>query len=217
MCYSKEASRNIFIFNVITSYALFTYNSTNVTHKILALFLGFVGIMQFFDWILWSNQNLDDKYQAYNNYLFTKFAMIFNHLQPIILGYLFYIYKGDITVTSKYFLYLYTIVILIYSLNAFNIKYTQLSIDKKPTLEWKWNSQQYSAITYTIYLITLCILAYENLMYPINILFTFIVLFTFFFSKYNYKSIYIGRFWCKFAGYIPLLLIVLGKFNLIDI
>ena len=88
MCYSKEASLNIFILNILTSYALYTYNSPSNVHKVLALFFGFVGFMQLFDWILWSNQDISDPHQASTNYKTTKIAMFFNHLQPTVFGYL---------------------------------------------------------------------------------------------------------------------------------
>ena len=62
------------------------------TNKILAFFFGFVGFMQVFDWIFWKNQDMSDPKQEKTNYLFTKIAMIFNHLQPIVLGLLIFIF-----------------------------------------------------------------------------------------------------------------------------
>ncbi len=235
MCYSKEASQNIFFINLLTSYALFTYNSPSSIHKILALFFVFVGFMQLFDWIFWTNQDMSNEKEASINYNTTKVAMIFNHLQPIVLAGLIYTYNGHIGQMSKYILGFYCVVMLMYSINAYkNTKYTlqsEISIKslndlfytnpdddiRKPTVMWEWNTQKYSLIVYLIFLSTLGILAYENFSYPVNILFVFINVFTFLLSGYYYKGRSLGRFWCKMAAYVPLLLILLGTTKIIDI
>lgn len=218
MCYSKEASLNIFILNILTSYALYTYNSPSNVHKILALFFGFVGFMQLFDWILWSNQDISDPNQASTNYTTTKIAMFFNHLQPIVFGYLLYIYNGKFDDTSKYILGLYILAISLYTFDTYNkIDYTRTSNDKRPSLEWDWNSNRYSLVVYILFLATLCILSYQNFQYPLNVLFAFLAIFTFLLSNAYYKSKTIGRFWCKMTAFAPLSIMILGILKLINI
>ena len=218
MCYSKEASINIFLLNIITSYALFTYNSSSNVHKILALFFGFVGFMQLFDWILWSNQDINDPQQASLNYKTTKIAMFFNHLQPIVFGYLIYFYNRHLDDISKYILGLYVFVITLYTIDTYpKIDYTLKSDDEKPSLEWEWNDNRYSLIVYILFLVSLCILTYQNFEYPLNILLTFLSVFTFLLSKTYYKSKTIGRFWCKMTAFTPLLIMIMGIFKLINI
>lgn len=216
MCYSKEASKNIFILNIIISYILFNYNFPSNSHKILALFFLFVGFMQLFDWIFWSNQDILNPSQASINYNFTKIAMIFNHLQPIILAILIYIYKGHLPIVSQYIILLYTIVITLYTINSYNkIKYTKISIYPKPTLEWNWNVQSYYPIVYLIFLLTLCILFYQNFDYPANIFFIFFSVSTFIFSISYFKLKTIGRFWCKIAAFAPLIIMILINTNIL--
>lgn len=216
MCYSQEQSKKSLLINIIACYILYNYNNNNVTYKILALFFGFVGIMQLFDIIFWNNQNINDSRQASINYITTKIAMFANHLQPIILAYLIYFYTGSLGKVSKVILTIYIIVTVFYTFNAFDrIKYTQVSnADSRnniirPSLKWDWNSQEYSSLVYFIFLLTLSILSYENFQYPFNIVLVFINLFTFILSTYYYKGQSIGRFWCKFASWIPLLLILI--------
>lgn len=218
MCYSKETSINVFLLNIITSYALFTYNSSSNVHKILALFFGFVGFMQLFDWILWSNQDITDPHQASLNYKTTKIAMFFNHLQPIVFGYLIYLYQGSLGDISKYILGLYVFAITLYTIDTYNkIDYTGVSNDKRPSLEWDWNANRYSLVVYLIFLAALCILSYQNFEYPLNILLAFLSVFTFLLSKAYYKSKTIGRFWCKMTAFTPLLIMIMGVLKLINI
>lgn len=187
-------------------------------HIILALFFAFVGFMQLFDWILWSNQDINDSSQASINYKTTKLAMVFNHLQPLVLAYLIYIYNGTIDLVSKYVITLYTIAILFYSIYAYdNIEYTTTSKESKPSLEWEWNDQSYATYVYFIFLLSLCILSYNNFSYPTNILITFLSVFTYILSKSYYKSKTIGRFWCKMTAFTPLIIMMLGILKLIKI
>jgi hypothetical protein len=228
MCYSEEQSRKSFVINIITCYALYTYKNTP-TYKILALFFGFVGFMQLFDIIFWNNQNIKDPEQANINYTATKLAMFFNHVQPIVFGYLIYLFTGQLGQFSKIILLIYTVTIILYSLNTFNkIKYTlvhKVSIRDtndlffpypdddiiKPSLKWEWNMQEYNVPIYLTFLLTLVILSYENFNYPFNIVLTFINVFTFVLSAYYYKGQSVGRFWCKFAAWAPLLFILIDK------
>ena len=229
MCYSEEQSKKSFIINIITCYILYNY-SDSPSFKILAIFFAFVGIMQFLDVIFWKNQNIQDPQQAKINYITTKIAMFANHLQPIVLAYLIYTYKNSLGPLSKIILPIYILVITLYTLNTYyKINYTlqeQVSIrdtndllfpypdddDIKPSLKWDWNYQQNSFIVYMIFLGTLVIMAYENFNYPFNIVLTFINIFTYILSFYYYKGKSIGRFWCKFAAWVPLFFIIIHRF-----
>lgn len=228
MCYSEEQSRKSFVINLITCYILYTYKD-RPTYKILALFFGFVGIMQFFDIIFWTNQNIKDERQAKLNYVTTKIAMIANHLQPIVLALLIYIFTGKLGKLSSIMVVIYTIITIFYSLLAYkNIKYTlieKVSIrdtndllfpypnddEIRPSLKWEWNLQKNALIVYLIFLATLVLLSYENFKYPFNIVLAFINIFTFVLSAYYYKGQSLGRFWCKFAAWVPLLFILMDK------
>jgi len=217
MCYSEEQSKVSLIINIITCYVLYTHKNSTPTHKILALFFAFVGIMQLFDIIFWRNQNIQHPYEAYINYTTTKIAMFFNHFQPIILAYLIYTFKNTLGHTSKNILPIYSIIILFYTIYTYNnIKYTlieqidtrnTITTERVPTLKWEWNIQQNSLFVYLVFLLTLVILFYENFTYPFNIILALINITTFILSAYYYKGKSLGRFWCKFAAWIPLLFI----------
>jgi hypothetical protein len=228
MCYSEEQSRKSFLINIITCYALYNYNN-DATHKVLALFFGFVGIMQLFDIIFWNNQNIKESEQGNINYITTKLAMFANHLQPIVLAYLIYIFTGSLGKLSKIILSIYTVIIILYTFNTYNkIKYTEVTSVSirdtndllfpneeddiiKPSLKWEWNMQEYSTPVYLTFLLTLVVLSYENFNYPFNIILAFINVFTFVLSAYYYKGQSLGRFWCKFAAWVPLLFILIDK------
>lgn len=228
MCYSEEQSRKSFVINLITCYALYNYKNSP-TYKILALFFGFVGLMQLFDIIFWTNQNIKDEKQAKLNYITTKIAMFVNHLQPIVLALLIYVFTGKLGQMSTIIVTIYSIVIIFYTISAYkNIKYTlveKVSIrdtndllfpypdddEIRPSLKWDWNIQENAIVVYLIFLSTLMLLSYENFKYPFNIVLTFINIFTFVLSAYYYKGKSLGRFWCKFAAWVPLLFILLDK------
>lgn len=228
MCYSEEQSRKSFLINIVACYVLYNYNNDAI-HKILALFFGFVGLMQLFDIIFWNNLNIKDPEQANINYVTTKIALFANHLQPIVLAYLIYMFTGSLGQISKILLTIYTIIIIFYTINAFNkITYTQVSNVSirdtndlffpdteddiiKPSLKWEWNMQEYNIPIYLTFLLTLVVLSYENFNYPFNIVLAFINVFTFVLSAYYYKGQSLGRFWCKFAAWLPLLFILIDK------
>ena len=227
MCYSKDQSQVSFLTNLITSCILYNYHDTNNTaHKILAVFFGFVGLMQLFDWIFWENQDISNSKQASINFAFTKIAMFANHLQPIVLAYLIYYFNGNLGNISQIMIGIYSVAAIIYTVYAYNnITYTLeqkipvrniLSDDKiKPTLYWQWNTLNNNLPVYLIFLATLGVLAYENFKFPINIVFAFINVFTYLLSGYYYKGQSLGRWWCNMASYTPLFILLIS--NLVEI
>ena len=214
MCYTKDVSRNSFLINIVTCIVL--YKTKNKTNMILALFFGFVGLMQLFDWIFWSNQDLLNSKEARINFATTKIAMIINHLQPIVLAGLIYFFNGSLKSSSKFIVGLYTIFSIIYTINVYHqIDYTMAKTinvyDNKraQTLYWQWNDKIGSSFVYGIYLLCVSILTYENLSFPINIIFALINIITFGVSGYYFKGNTIGRFWCAISSYLPLLILLL--------
>jgi hypothetical protein len=218
MCYSKEVSQRSFIINIVTCYILYNYKSDNNDYKILSLFFAFVGLMQLFDWIFWEHQGENGKRV---NFIFTKIAMIVNHLQPIILAIVLYIFNGKLPNLSICIVILYTIVALHYTASL-NTDYTLVKPVKtksgkvKTSLYWQWNSSRNNYLVYTIFLITLSVLSFENFNYPTNIILIFINIFSFLLSNFYYKTGHIGRMWCKISSGIPLILLLLGKLKLIN-
>lgn len=218
MCYTKEISRDSFIINIITCYILFNH-SNKKSYKILALFFVFVGLMQLFDWIFWEHQDMSNKNDRIINYIFTKIAMFANHLQPLVLAYIIYVFNGKLEKFSQIVVLLYLINIIFYTLNTYKqIDYTlskKIEVrdqkEKKSSLFWQWNSKYNNVFTYLLFLLTLSVISYENFSSPLNFILIFINIFTFLLSGYYYKNNSIGRFWCKLASLLPLMFIFMSK------
>ena len=219
MCFSYEASRNNFIINIITSYILYNYKNKSI-YKILGISFGYVGIMQLFDMIFWSTQNIKDQSQKNINYVTTKIAMFVNHSQPIVFAYIIYYFQGKLGLLSLLSLIFYILVISIYTYYVYyKINYTlvqDMQIDwldkqKKPILKWEWTEKQpYAYFVYTIFLLTTIILSYENLPNPFNIIVSCIGIITILFSFHYFKDLYMGRFWCKITAFVPLIFIIIN-------
>ena len=103
MCYTSSDSLNAYLINLLSSIILF-HKSTNTDMKIASIFLLFVGQMQILDYIFWKNTTCKS-----TNKLTTKIAILFNHLQPIVLFLLFNYYNYEQTNISKIILLLYTL------------------------------------------------------------------------------------------------------------
>lgn len=219
MCYSLQTSKNSLLINIICCFILYhgINNHLEFTkpHKILAFFFLFVGLMQLFDWIFWSHQNLSNKNDKSINYTFTKIAMIANHLQPIILALLILHFNKQLGYYSQIITIIYTIVVTFYSLKLYNkINYTLVKQEKEnnevhDSLYWEWNRQDNATVVYLLFLLCISILFYENFNTPLNMVLVFIGLYTYIYSFNKHNSV--GRFWCNYASYIPLLLLILIK------
>jgi hypothetical protein len=213
MCYTKEVSRNTFIINVVTCLLLFKQKDPQ--YKILALFFLFVGLMQLFDWIFWETQDLENEKSKTVNYTFTKIAMVVNHLQPLVLAALIYIYKGSISKKSLIPLAIYIISITIYTIKTYpKIDYTlekENPHTQRKTLLWQWNEQEHSVFVYTMFLLALCSLLFFNFEYPLNIISVIISITSFLAAGYYVKGYTIGRWWCNFACFIPLILLMFNQ------
>lgn len=106
--------------------------------------------MQLFDIIFWSNQNIQDENKAKINYFTTKIAMLANHLQPIVLAVLIYVFTSNLGRLSTNIIIIYTIAVSLYTITAYqNIKYTLVentniknSNKKQHALKWEWNLQK---------------------------------------------------------------------------
>lgn len=217
MCYSINASINASVVGFLSSYILYNNpftNSTSHTRMIfrqISIFFAFVTLMQVYDAIFWKSlQDRGGKNQT--NYVFTKIAMITNHLQPIVLAYLInqIIPLGDITMVV---LYIYTFIAIMYSINAYNrIDYTLVSEQSTPALHWKWNTLNNDSLIkpelmYSLFLLTISVISLR-LPYPLGVLMLLVNVLTFSFSKYTYKNTEIGRMWCFIAAYVPVFLLL---------
>ena len=158
--------------------------------------------MQFWDAIFWT---FDASTSI--NINSTKLAMIWNHLEPIVLGLLIYNYSS-LTSLSIFILLLYTISMIIYSVKGWStLKGTKSKCGG--SLYWQWNNMNGSVFVYTLFLLCLIILLQQQFTGWIKWLGIVITLCSFFFSLYKYQtSASTGRFWCYFAAFSPLLFLI---------
>jgi hypothetical protein len=197
MCYSSTISIVTFIEFIIASSILFCFN------KVLGVFFAFVGLMQLYDYIFWTNSGSI-------NFWTTKLAMITNNMQPLILAFLIVIFgKKKLKTASLVLVVLYSIATLIYSWNAWN-KITVTTVSKKssPSLHWEWNGLYGYVPYYALYLLTMTVLLYQHIEWPINIIACLLCIVTFVFSSALYtKKGTTGRLWCWMTGLSPLIFV----------
>ena len=110
MCYTSKDSLIAYIIGLSSNIYLFL-NSKNTDEKVISLTFLFVSQMQLFDYFFWKNKKCNK-----NNKLITKFAIIFNHLQPVVLFFLLKYFKYDINKYAIIIFYIYLIIGLIYTI-----------------------------------------------------------------------------------------------------
>ncbi len=171
----------------------------------------FVTLMQLYDTIFWKTQGISSQKA---NEITTKMAILTNHLQPLILGCLFYVIKGKIGKWSKLCLLLYSIVIIPYTIQCFihpDSQVTKVTEKSKPSLYWAWNHLTGGGIVYSLYLLTLLVCFMENcdvgwIKYIAIAITSFSFLFTY--VKYE-KTFYTGgRFWCYFGAFLVWIFVI---------
>lgn len=210
MCYTAKDSLYAYIFNIVTSGLLY-YNGELTDFKIIALFFAFVGQMQLFDYLFWTNSLCNQ-----NNKSITKLAIIFNHLQPIVLYILIWHYKYPQSIISTIIIGLYWIFVIQYTIKLWpddNCEYTSnlnsvccsLPIktnDEETIVEWRWNNQLNSKIIYGLFLLSLVSSSFD--LKENKILFALISVSTYFIStKIPKLNQSIGRLWCYMASLMP--------------
>jgi len=195
MCYSLQASIYAFSIGTLLSLGLFIAK-TNTDSKIIGSFFLFVTLMQLFDAYFWITPN---------NAAVSKVASLFNHAQPLVLALLIFIYKDDLSKRSKVAVALYIIVISLYSISVWD-KIGNTKPLQNGSLNWSWNHGPFAEIVYIVFLGTMVLLLYDNLSPKVGILSSVIAIVSFAASVAIYNGAKsVGRFWCWFACFIPLL------------
>jgi hypothetical protein len=195
MCYTSKDSLYNYLINISVCFILYIYGNKEI--KLISLFLLFVGQMQIFDYLFF---NVSDKI----NYIITKIATIFNHLQPIVLSLLFYYYGFKQSNISLIILLLYCIFTTIYTFgNWNNVKLTKLDPIRN-VLVWDWNKQPLNNITYFLFILYLTVASFNLKTTFIKIFFAAINIITYYLAtKTPILNISIGRIWCYYASLLP--------------
>jgi hypothetical protein len=152
--------------------------------------------------IFWKNQSCNK-----TNNLTTKLAILFNHLQPIILILLQYIYGFELSITSILTIIVYSIMGIFYTFNAFNK--VNCTLPFNGVMDWKWNKQDYGQIYYFIFLLSLTVSSFNFKNTRVQIMSALINLVSFFVAtKTPILNYSVGRIWCYYASIFPLFLLI---------
>lgn len=207
MCFDRKTSIIALLINIISSLVLY-FSTTNVQLKVIALFFLFVGGMQFWDSIFWT---FDESTTI--NKCSTKAAMVWNHLEPIVLALLIVVVMGESLQTrSKVILLLYTVVIFIYSGYAWSrLRGTTKTEESQDSLDWRWNHMEHASLVYSLFLLCLVVLFYDHFTGWVKWFSIFLTVASFAFSMYKYSiKASVGRFWCYQAAFAPLLFLLVS-------
>jgi len=209
MCYTVESSIVALITGALGALTLAW--SGNQSEVILALLFLFVITMQLFDAIFWSTQKavklVDPSALLINNF-FTKAAMLYNHLQPLVLsGLIIYVTQSALPLWSTLAICLYSVIAILYTINVW--PETTVTVEQppaKPGLFWQWTKGDHYEVMYSVFMATIAVLFVENLHGKAALLGLTLTAGTLFFSveRHGGKSD-AGRWWCNYAAYIPLL------------
>ena len=205
MCFSSELSILSFIVGLTGS--ILCISLGKITDKIIGYFLAFVSLMQEIEFLLWNHQICD----SYNKVI-SFIGMLLNHLQPIVLGLLIFIFNTKIETKKLYLIFgllcFYIIIIIPYSIQFITNKnlYCTLKGINKPHLLWKWNNLNYALFAYCTFSIILyltLLLGIPNILYGLCI--AFIGFTIHLISLIIYPTKYSGAIWCFFTAFLPLI------------
>jgi hypothetical protein len=200
MCYTAEASAYSFIVGITVSSYL--YNQPSSDLKIIGGIFFLVSFMQLFDYVFWKTKNLE------TNRLFTKLAVIANNIQPLVLAYLIYKYKGS--VKGEKLVYLYGGLMVLFMMSNWKLL-SETTVSKDGGLYWSWNRWEYCEPFYLFFLVLILYLGYYNLSAPYNKVLSVFILLTYLVSYFKYGAYIYGRFWCFFAPFVPLIFLIIKK------
>ena len=153
MCFTAEDSLVAYIINLIASITLFKKTDDNQI-KVISLFLLFVGQMQIFDFLFWKNQSCNNI-----NFIVTKLAILFNHLQPVILFLLLEFYNFEHSKISLIVFIAYIIYKISY--NAKSLKEINCTLPDNDVMDWKWNKLDNAKPFYALFLAYLTLAAFN--------------------------------------------------------
>jgi hypothetical protein len=204
MCFSANVSLFTFIIGIIGAILCISLGET--MDIVFGLFLGFVSLMQFIEYLLWNHQ-------VRNNYnrLLSIIGMILNHSQPIVLGIILLLvskyndYNKYVILTIIIIYLLFAIVYSIFFLKNMNNQYT---IKNKRTkhLDWKWNEEKYGVFFYGIFLLSFVLLfIYGMPTLKQGIYLAFFTVFLYLTTLLFYFSKHLGSMWCFYSAFVPII------------
>lgn len=213
MCFNSTVSLLTYIIGMTGSYKLYTLNFLPES-----IFYAWVTQMQLLEYILWSLQPCNVKpIVTDKNIQATKIATVVNHLEPFVLWFaILYFSNIKLQDNINQYMYIYAFLTVLYTYNVLNTtECTTVTKESDPHLHWKWNGGPYYVQFYTLFLITLLLLAYNGLPYPRNIFNSIIILISYLISYFIYYDKHsVGAMWCFAAAFAPWLLTILYNYKI---
>lgn len=216
MCFSANVSLATFLLGGIGSYLVWSLGTA--FDRIIGVFMGFVSLMQGIEYILWKNHECNR-----SNKLVSIVGMWLNHLQPLVLGGLVLGLSPRATYTTwiQLIMVLYTAVIVPYSLQFQDKANLQCTTPQpgNPHLVWNWNGMSYWSVVYTLFLITISLIAILGMpTLTQGAVCAFIAVITFLLSSlFFYKRAVVGALWCFFVVFLPAIYYILRRSTVINI
>jgi hypothetical protein len=212
MCFSEEVSLLTLILGLGGSAATFTLGKT--FDKIIAVFLGYVSLMQGVEWLLWRHQTCDDYHKTISNV-----GMILNLLQPIVLGFVLLLFSKR---AYENRLYIFIVMFFLFLLDTIFVqhykKHLQCTTPRSndPHLVWNWTIlKDYNQhwLGYISFFSIISILGMPTLF--MGICFALFAMLTMVISILVYPRQDMGAMWCFFTAFVPIIYFILRKINLI--
>lgn len=210
MCFSPEVSLATFLIGTIG--AAFAYSLGTVTDHIIAVFLGYVALMQGIEWILWNHQTCDSFHKQVS-----LAGMILNLSQPIVFGLLILMFNTR----PRYKLPIIAIMIssIVYSIN-YVVQYKddlQCTTPRPndPHLVWNWtvmDSYQHMWFLYIAVFVAIAMLGMPTL--QSSLLVSISMIFGMITSILVYPRQDMGAMWCFFAAFTPFIYYIYNKLGL---
>ncbi len=202
MCYDADTSRNAFVIGIVSSIVLY-YSTQKTEYKAIALFLGYVTLMQGFDYLFWTRPPPSEV-----NRVATKAAAVVNWMQPVILFLLLNTPRQQNRMNQLALVYF--ICAAVYLIIHWNkLSFTEVKDDSAPSLRWDWNHYKGAYLLIILYLVVSFYFIKHGLSYPLNYILLFVFAVTYLFSLIKHKiNVSYGRFWCYYAAYAPLVLLL---------
>jgi len=205
MCFSKEVSLATFLIGTIGGILCVSNDDPN--YKIIGYFFIFVSLMQGIEYLLWNNLTCDS-----TNKILSYTGMILNHLQPVVLVLLLYIYSREsFNKHRKIILSLigiYLAIIVPYSLQFKN----ECTVSDQGNLNWKWNYLDNQFLTYSIFISIIVALGFFFPNKKYGIIFSLYAFISYFSSTIIYWSKpVIGSMWCFLSAFAPFIFYLIFK------
>jgi len=211
MCYTPSISLQAFMINLTSSAALYMFapdGPNKTSFRIIAIYFFYLGWMQLFDYLLW----IYPKPHTVNA-ITTKLAMLASYLQPVIYLLIASLMTNRFHMLSLSVVTIYVLYALTFAIEIMDNVHFTTPIDdvqgptNRQTLLWEW--LQWDGPISTAYVAASLLITWQYLTGEVRNWMSLFILASFAFSRLKYSvNRSIGRFWCYFGSFVPLLTLI---------